>query len=121
MQPIEDRKPTYCNAQCASQSEAYVVAGFSGSSAASVKANAARLMTRPEINARVQEILDAGARRAEIKAGDIIMMLLEDRNRAHENKQIGPAVRAAELLGRTFGMFLDKKYSIRSFLRCNGV
>jgi phage terminase small subunit len=93
----------------ATQSAAYREAGFSPSTAGSAKANASRLRARPEVNGRVQELLDAGARRAEIKAADIVEMLLEDRERAHANSQAGPAVRATELLGKMLGMFVDRR------------
>ena len=47
--------------------------------------------------------------RANIREDDVIRMLLEDREAAREAKQFGPSVRAAELLGRKLGMFIDKR------------
>ena len=57
-----------------------------------------------EITRRQEE----ASKRADIKDDDVIRMLLEDREAARAAKQYGPAVRAAELLGRKLGMFKDR-------------
>ena len=92
-----------------SQSEAYAAAGFRSSSPAAAKANASRLMSRPEVRERVDELQLAQGRQAEIKRADIIDMLLADRERAHANRQIAAAVRAAEVIGKLLGMFVDRR------------
>jgi hypothetical protein len=92
-----------------SQSEAYETAGFGSSTPAATKANASRLMNRPEVRERVAELQLAQGRQAEIKRADIIDMLLADRERAHAHRQIAAAVRAAELIGKIIGMFVDRR------------
>jgi phage terminase small subunit len=92
-----------------SQSEAYIAAGFAASAPGSAKANSARLGARPEIQARLRELQGRSAHRAEIESAGIIRMLIEDRDRAHENKQAGAAVRASELLGKQIGMFIERR------------
>ena len=52
---------------------------------------------------------EAASKRAEIDEDAVLKMLLEDREAARAAKQYGPAVRAAELLGRKMGMFIDKR------------
>jgi hypothetical protein len=92
-----------------SQSEAYETAGFRSSTPAATKANASRLMSRPEVRDRVAELQLAQGRQSEIKRADIIEMLLADRERAHASRQIAAAVRAAEVIGRLLGMFVDRR------------
>jgi hypothetical protein len=92
-----------------SQSEAYDAAGFRSSTPAATKANASRLMSRPEVRERVAELQLAQGRQSEIKRADLIEMLLADRERAHAHRQIAAAVRAAELIGKIIGMFVDRR------------
>jgi len=92
-----------------SQSDAYESAGFRSATPAATKANASRLMSRPEVRERVAELQVAQGRQSEIKRGDMIDMLLADRARAHANRQIAAAVRAAELIGKMLGMFVDRR------------
>jgi hypothetical protein len=92
-----------------SQSEAYATAGFRSETPAATKANASRLMSRPEVRERVAELQLAQGRQSEIKRADIIEMLLADRERAHAQRQIAAAVRAAELIGKLCGMFIDRR------------
>jgi hypothetical protein len=83
--------------------KAYTDAGFKPGAG-----NASRLKQRPEIQARLAELLAAGAEWAEVSAEGVVQMLVDSDNKAVEAKQYGPAVRAAELLGRRHGMFVDK-------------
>src|SRR5262245_10865684 len=83
--------------------KAYTEAGF-----APGRANASRLKQHPEVQARLTELLAAGAERAEVNAERVVQMLVAAHDQAVEAKQYGPAVRAAELLGRRHGMFVDK-------------
>src|SRR5215472_17327859 len=92
-----------------SQSEAYETAGFRSATPAATKANASRLMSRQEVRERVAELQLAQGRQSEIKRADIIEMLLADRERAHASRQIAAAVRAAEVIGKLLGMFVDRR------------
>ncbi len=86
--------------------EACIAAGYSEKSAAS---QASRLLKNANVTVEITRRQEAAGKRAEIREDDIIRMLLDDRDGARAVKQYGPAVRAAELLGRKLGMFVDKR------------
>lgn len=90
-------------------SVAYLDAGYGTTSAASTASAAAQLCADPDIDARVKELLGRAAERAVITRARIHQMLLEDRQDARTKNQFSVAVRAAELLGKDIGMFVDKK------------
>jgi hypothetical protein len=69
---------------------------------------ACRLLRDAKVAARIAELQAATAERLEVSADDVIRMLLESYQDAKAANQHGPAVRAAELLGRRLGMFIDK-------------
>jgi len=87
------------------QGEAYLAAGFNGLNPESRKANASRLAARPEVRARLHELLLAAARSAEVSAVDVTRMLWAHVDLALERNQLMAAIRATELLGRQIGMF----------------
>ena len=95
------------------QGQAYIAAGFKASTARAANANASRLAAREDVQARVREIQEIGARKAADRIAlheeDIIEMLLDNRERAIELKQIAAATRATELLGKHLGMFVDRQ------------
>jgi hypothetical protein len=91
------------------QAVAYIAAGFRSSTRAAAKANASRLLAKAEIQDRVRELQLADADRAEIDRAGIIEMLMEDRRLARESQQVAAAVRAAELIGKMLGMFIDRR------------
>jgi hypothetical protein len=91
------------------QGQAYLDAGFRAANAGSMKANASRLLARADVQERVQELLDASATEAKIDGARVIKMLLEDRTTALDNKQTAAAVRVDELLGKTLGLFIDRR------------
>ncbi len=86
--------------------EACLAAGYSEKSAAS---QASRLLKNVNVLAEIARRQEEAAKRADIREDDVIKMLLEDRAGARKAKQYGPSVRAAELIGRKFGMFVDKR------------
>ena len=95
--------------------EAYLTAGFKPS-----RPNASRLQHQDNILQRVSEIL-AGRQRIEEKATerairrvsitktDVLAMLIDDRELAREKGQTAAAIRAAELLGKELGMFIERR------------
>ncbi|WP_249781015.1 hypothetical protein [Bradyrhizobium sp. dw_78] len=95
------------------QGRAYVEAGFEATTKQSISTGASKLALKSHISARVAEIQELAARKAErkiaIKKADILQMLLEDRESARARNQFGPAVRATELLGKQMGMFADRQ------------
>lgn len=84
--------------------QAHEIAGFRPNDG-----NASKLAARPEIQERVKEMTGRAAERAEITKADVLAMLIEDRMLARAEKQTGAAIRAAELLGKEIGMFVDRK------------
>ena len=85
--------------------EAAISAGYSKRGAAQ---QADRLLKNADVAAEITRRQEEAGKRADIREDDVIKMLLEDRNGARRAKQFGPSVRAAELIGRKLGMFVDK-------------
>jgi hypothetical protein len=94
---------------------AYVLAGYRSNSG-----NASTLKAQQSVSKRVMELL---AHREEIEAkgiaraieqrgitsGDVMAMLIEDHDSARAKGQFGAAIRAAELLGKELGMFVERR------------
>jgi phage terminase small subunit len=91
-----------------SQSAAYAAAGYEPTSASTAKASASRLAARPEIRARVTELTTNSAKRAELTRVEIITLLRQDHDEAFKRGHMSAAVRAAELLGKDIGMFVQR-------------
>ncbi len=94
--------------------EAYRLAGYRHNSG-----NASRLRNSEPVIARIAEILEeraaitaqgvaAAVKAVKLSKQAIIEMLLEDRAAARAAGQTGAAIRAAELLGKELGMFIDR-------------
>ena len=94
--------------------EAYKCVGFKPD-----QRNADRLRAREDVGRRIDEILTERNRRltlsteraiekAAITKADVIGMLIEDRALARANVQASAAIRAAELLGKELGMFINR-------------
>jgi len=79
-----------------------------GYSEATAKQQASRLLTNVNVAERITELRDAAAQRNEVTLDEVICMLRKSYEDAKAAKQHGPAVRAAELLGKTLGMFRDR-------------
>lgn len=91
------------------QSEAYVAAGYDATTPGSIKVGASHLADNEAVIARVRELQVRAARRSEIKKSDVVNWLIEDRKLARELKQVAASIRAAELVGKEIGMFVDRK------------
>jgi phage terminase small subunit len=98
-----------------SAADAYVLAGYKPS-----RPNASHLQHDHNVAQRVAEILgnrekieakavERAIERAGITKADVLAMLIEDRNLAREKGQTAAAIRAAELLGKELGMFIDRR------------
>jgi phage terminase small subunit len=96
-------------------SAAYKLAGFKPH-----RGNASSLGRKQSIAERVAEILrsreqknakvtERAIEKAAITKADVIGMLIEDRALARANVQTSAAIRAAELLGKELGMFIDRR------------
>lgn len=67
-----------------------------------------RLLNNAEITARVQEIKEASAERAEISRASILELVQDIIDEAREAGQYGPAMTGAVKLGVDIGMFEQK-------------
>lgn len=85
------------------QFEAYRAAGFRGT-----KQVASEVAARTELQFRVAELLERGARRAEVTIADIARQLDEDREFAKRCEQAGAAVSATMGKAKLFGFLRDK-------------
>jgi len=97
--------------------KAHEIAGYNPD-----RRNAWILRQRDDISRRIDVILkqrdvasaDEITKASEIAAvtrADVLVMLLEDHKAAKILKQMGPAIRAVELLGKELGMFIDRHES----------
>lgn len=80
-------------------------AGYSQESA---HVEGCRLLKNARVRSRIAELQDAAAHRNEVSVDSVLRLLMNSYEAAMAAKQHGPAVRAAELLGKTIGMFRDK-------------
>ncbi len=88
---------------------AYVRAGYAKKCAQSA---GSRLLRDPRMQAFLVELGIEIAERAGITTDLVVKNLIQDRKDARAAGQYGPAVRADELLGKTFGMFTDVSKNI---------
>lgn len=89
--------------------DSYIEAGYLTKDYGMAGRNASNLRHKPHVAARIDELRERAAKKLGLKIENIIEMLLEDRKRAHVLDQPSAAIRAAELLGKYLGMFVDKK------------
>lgn len=83
--------------------EAYISAGFNEH-----RGNAARLRANEDIQGRLKELLERGAKRAEITKERLTEMYLSDREKARELGQMAAAIRATDSLGKLHGMLIER-------------
>lgn len=88
-------------------SAAYKGVGYSATGNAA-EACASRLLSSVKIQARVAELVERGAVRAEITVADIVAMLREDRELAHKWGQSGAAVSASLGIAKVTDNLRDK-------------
>ncbi len=95
-----------CFVACGNATQAAKEAGYSDRTA---YAQASRLLRNVKVDTRIRELQAAAAKRSEITADRVLQMLIDSYHDAKAAKQHGPAVRAAELLGRHLAMFVDRQ------------
>lgn len=107
----DPRRERYCQERVAgkNQCDAFLAAGFVGNSSSSLTGNSSAMSAEPAIIARIAELLERTAKKAELKRADIIEMIKNDRDLARTLGQPSAAIRGAELLGKEIGMFVDRK------------
>lgn len=85
------------------QAEAYAKAGFRGG-----KTAAANMAARPDVKARVAELLQRAANRAEVTVADIARQLDEDRDFARDLKAPSAAVQASMGKAKVLGLIIER-------------
>ncbi len=95
-----------CFVACGNATQAAKEAGYSDRTA---YAQASRLLRNVKVDTRIRELQAAAAKRSEITADRVLEMLMDSYHDAKAAKQHGPAVRAAELLGKYLAMFVDRQ------------
>ena len=90
-----------------SQTGAYLAAGYKG--AKSPTTAASRLFTNVKVAARVKELQQRGAERAEVTVASLIADLDEDRALARGAGQASAAVAATMAKAKLLGLFIDRK------------
>ena len=68
-----------------------------------------RLLANVRVAARIDQLQIEATKRNEITVDRVLQMLIDSYHDAKAVKQHGPAVRAAELLGRHLAMFVDRQ------------
>jgi phage terminase small subunit len=87
-----------------SADEAYQLAGYKPN-----RGNAATLKANQNVADRVAEILERGAKRAEVTIESLTEMLREDRALARELGQAAAAVSAVDKIAKLYGHMIDRK------------
>lgn len=96
-------------AQGMSAAEAYKAAGYNGDRTA-----ASRLSTNVNVQARVVELTERAAASVQITKEWVLEQLIDNLRLAKEQGQLAPANRAAELLGKELGMFIDRSENLNT-------
>lgn len=88
---------------------AAIRAGYEPSGAKNAGWNA---LARPDVAKRIAQLRHELERAYIVNQADVVRFLVEDRAMARELGQMGPAIRASELLGKRFGMFMDRSLNL---------
>lgn len=88
-----------------SKEEAYKQAGFTGG-----RRSMSAIESRPEVQARMKQLLDNAARRAELSRKDILDRVFQDWELSRKLGQMSAALKAGHMLGSELHkMFVDRK------------
>lgn len=81
-----------------------------GGTAKNKRLAAQNLMNRPLVRHRIEELMDVGARKAQLSRSKILERIYEDWESARRLGQIPAALKAAEMMGKEMHkMFVDRK------------
>jgi len=105
--PLTPKQAAFCR-EYLIDLNATAAAKRAGYSQATAHVQGPRLLANVGVAARIAELQKAAAQRNEVTLDEVIFMLRKSYEDAKVAKQHGPAVRAAELLGKTLGMFRDR-------------
>ena len=83
--------------------EAYLAAGYKGH-------NTGAIERRPEVHARIVELKEQGANRAQVSRKEILNRIFDDWETARKLGQMPAALKAAEMMGKEMHkMFVDRR------------
>ena len=90
-----------------SAAAAYEAAGYKGDRTA-----ASRLSTNVNVQARVAELQERAATSVSLTREWVLEQIMDNLKQAKAKGDISPANRAAELLGKELGMFVDRSENV---------
>jgi phage terminase small subunit len=111
--PLDPRADLFCSCYTAvgtptfNHKEASAVAA--GFSEASARNQATRLLRKPAIQRRIDELKAANRQRNNVSVDSVVENLTHDRDMARAKGDWSAAIRADELLGKVLGCFTDRQ------------
>ncbi len=106
-QPLTAKRERFCR-EYVVDLNATAAARRSGYSAKTAHVQGPRLLANVRVASRIAELQGEAARRNKITVDNVVAELQRLRDLAIESGQMGPAVRAQELTGKTIGAFVDR-------------
>ena len=105
---LTPRQQRFCQ-EYAIDLNATAAARRAGYSEKTVHVQGPRLLANVRVASRIAELQDEVAERNKLSVDGVVTNLAELRDEAVAAGQMGPAVRAQELIGRTIGAFVDRQ------------
>jgi len=110
---LDPREDLFCSNYTAVGTETFnhkeksgIAAGYAEASA---KNQATKLLKRPEIQQRIDELKAENRQRNNVSTDSVVENLTHDRDMARAKGDWQAAIRADELIGKTLGCFVDKQ------------
>ncbi len=105
---LTPRQQRFCQ-EYAIDLNATAAARRAGYSEKTAEQQGSRLFRNVQVKARIAELQDEVAERNKLSVDGVVSKLADLRDAAIAAGQMGPAVRAQELIGRTIGAFVDRQ------------
>ena len=105
---LTPRQQRFCE-EYAIDLNATAAARRAGYSEKTAEQQGSRLFRNVQVKARIAELQDEVAERNKLSVDGVVTKLADLRDAAIAAGQMGPAVRAQELIGRTIGAFVDRQ------------
>ncbi len=102
------KQQAFCQ-QYAIDLNATAAAKRAGYSEKTAEQQGSRLFRNVQVKARIAELQDEVAERNKLSVDGVVTKLADLRDAAIAAGQMGPAIRAQELIGRTIGAFVDRQ------------
>ncbi len=105
---LTPKQEAFCQ-QYAIDLNATAAARRAGYSEKTVHVQGPRLLANVRVASRIAELQDEVAERTKLSVDGVVVKLADLRDAAIAAGQMGPAIRAQELIGRTIGAFVDRQ------------